>query len=33
LSPSRNAGIGPTFDPILEEPVGQELQQILDGDP
>ena len=33
LSPQRNVESGPTFDPILEEPVGHELQQILEGDP
>lgn len=33
LPPSRTTGSGPTFDPILEESVGQELQRILEGDP
>lgn len=27
-----SSSLGPTFDPILEEPVGQELQRILEGD-
>jgi hypothetical protein len=33
LSPPRSTESGLTFDPILEEPVGHELQQILEGDP
>jgi len=32
LTPSRNPGSEPTFDPILEEPVGHALQEILEGD-
>lgn len=31
-SVSSSSSVGPTFDPILEEPVGQELQRILEGD-
>lgn len=32
LSPSRESGSGPKFDPILEEPVGEELQQVFESD-